>query len=234
MINDAGGCIVTQDAAKYDEGVAMAEILSLANRSPSREIIIILDCCHSGAFGANPAIDSPHAHLREGVSVLCASRSLGSAAEIDGRGVFTGLVVEALYGGASDLLGRTTVADVFAFVDRHLGPWQQRPMFKCNVSKLVPLRSTNPRIAVSALHRLPEIFPAPDSYYQLDSAYESYDERADRTQAEVYNLIRLYRSVGLVGSDPHQDLLSVSMSGGYCRLTKLGQYYWHLVSQARI
>ena len=85
MISGAGGCIVTQDAARYDEGISMTEILTLANRSPTREVIIILDCCHSGAFGALPAIDSPHAHLREGVSVLCASRSTESAAEVDGR-----------------------------------------------------------------------------------------------------------------------------------------------------
>jgi len=237
IINSAGGCIVTQDAARYDEGISMSDILALANRSPSREVIIILDCCHSGAFGAVPAIDSPLSHLREGVSVLCASRSTESAAEVDGRGVFTGLVVEALYGGASDLLGRITIADVFAFVDRHLGPWEQRPLFKCHVSQLVPLRSTNPRIGVSALHRLPEVFATPDSDYPLDPSYESYEidhAVSDRHREEVYNLIRAYRSVGLVCAATEQDLYLTAMSGGSCRLTKLGQYYWHLVKKHRV
>lgn len=235
-INGAGGCIVTQDTTRYDEGISMAEILGQANRSASREVIIILDCCHSGAFGALAAINSPHAHLREGVSVLCASRSTESAVEVDGRGVFTGLVVEALHGGASDLLGRTTMADVFAFVDRHLGPWQQRPMFKCHVSQLVPLRSSNPRIGVSSLHRLTEIFVTADSEYPLDVSYEyqSDHDASDRVRAEMHNTLRIFRSVGLVSATSEKDLYHVAMEGGSCRLTKLGQYYWHLVKQQRI
>ena len=36
----------------YDEGIPMDEILGYANESKAREKIIILDCCHSGAFGS--------------------------------------------------------------------------------------------------------------------------------------------------------------------------------------
>ena len=212
----------------------MTDILTMANGSRCREAIIVLDCCHSGAFGTLPAIASSHAHLREGLSVLCACRDSQSAAEIDGRGVFTGLVVEALYGGASDLLGRTTIADVFAFVDRHLGPWQQRPLFKCHVSQLSSLRQANPRIHLSVLRQLPSIFPTPDTIYPLDPSYESDTDDHSTSKAEAYNAIRLYRAVGLVGPTTESHVYFAAMLNGACRLTQLGQYYWHLCIERRI
>jgi len=56
--NNLGGYLVTPDAKRYDEGVSMADVLTMANNSPARERIIILDCCHSGAFGQLPAINN--------------------------------------------------------------------------------------------------------------------------------------------------------------------------------
>jgi uncharacterized caspase-like protein len=89
--NNLGGYLMTQDAKRYDEGVRMADVLELANRSPARERIIVLDCCHSGAFGSLPAIDNK-ALLAEGVSVLAACRDTEYAVEA-GRegGLFTTL-----------------------------------------------------------------------------------------------------------------------------------------------
>lgn len=43
--NDLGGYLVTQDIQKYDEGIALTEVLTLANQSQARERIIILDSC---------------------------------------------------------------------------------------------------------------------------------------------------------------------------------------------
>jgi len=143
-------------------------------------------------------------------------------------------VVEALYGAASDLLGGTTVADVFAFVDRHLGPWQQRPMFKCHVSQLLSLRQSNPRIAVSVLRQLPAIFPTPDYVYPLDPIYESDIDVAEQSQAAVYNTIRLFRGAGLVGPVKESHFYFVAILEHGCQLTKLGQYYWHLRKAKRI
>lgn len=67
--NNLGGYLVTPDAATYDEGVAMAEVLTLAHKSRIAEIVIILDCCSSGAFGSLPTVDNEAATLREGISV---------------------------------------------------------------------------------------------------------------------------------------------------------------------
>jgi hypothetical protein len=235
-ITDVGGCVVTQDVTRYDEGVSMTDILTLANRSKAREVVIVLDCCHSGAFGMLPPLDSTRSHLRQGLSVLCASRDSESAAEINGRGVFSGLLVEALHGGASDLLGRTTVADLFAFVDVHLGPWNQRPLFKCNVSTLTSLRQTNPRIAVSELRELASIFPTPEAAVRLDSDYESClpGHRHVGERAALFNKLRTFRAAGLVTPSRAQDMYVASLMSDECCLTKLGKYYWHLVSAQRI
>ena len=69
-VNNLDGYLVTQDAAKYDEGIAMGEVLTLANDSPADEVVVFVDCCYSGRFGNPPAIGNARVLLREGVSIL--------------------------------------------------------------------------------------------------------------------------------------------------------------------
>ena len=73
-VNDLDGYLVTQDASSYDEGLAMSEALKMANDSKAEEVVIFLDCCHSGNLGNPPVINNARAILREGVSILTASR----------------------------------------------------------------------------------------------------------------------------------------------------------------
>ncbi len=68
-INGLGGYLVTPDHCRYDVGIAMTEVLSLANQSPIKDIFITLDCCHSGAFGVLPAVSNDKIFLADGVSV---------------------------------------------------------------------------------------------------------------------------------------------------------------------
>jgi uncharacterized caspase-like protein len=110
--NNLGGYLVTQDAKAYDEGLSMKDVLTLANKSKAHEIVIILDCCYSGQFGIMPEIDHIGENLREGISILTASSVHEPSMEVNGSGLFTKLVYEALQGGASDVLGNVqTVAD---------------------------------------------------------------------------------------------------------------------------
>src|SRR4029077_18255712 len=73
-VNNLDGFLVTQDASRYDEGVAMSDILKLADDSPAAAGVILLDCCFSGNLGNPPAVDNRRALLREGISILTASR----------------------------------------------------------------------------------------------------------------------------------------------------------------
>ncbi len=54
--NDFGGYLVTQDAKQYDEGVPMDFVIGRAIKSPAREVVILLDCCFSGALGRHPPL----------------------------------------------------------------------------------------------------------------------------------------------------------------------------------
>ena len=56
------------------------------------------------------------------------------AIESKGTGVFTNLLVDALYGAASNLIGDVTPGSVYAHIDQSLGAWEQRPIFKTNVN----------------------------------------------------------------------------------------------------
>lgn len=90
-INELGGYIVTPDYTEDDWGVSMNDIIFYANQSNSKNKIIILDCCHSGAIG-NLAIKDSISEIGNGVTILTASRNIESAMEIDGHGVFTQLL----------------------------------------------------------------------------------------------------------------------------------------------
>ena len=121
-VNNLGGYIVTQDYEAHDEGVGMSEILSFANESKTREAVIILDCCHSGALGEMPVVKEDHSVLRLGVSVLTASGASQPAVEASGSGgVFTSLVCEALNGGAAMYLERLPLPVFMRMWSRCLG-----------------------------------------------------------------------------------------------------------------
>jgi len=128
FLNEIGGYLVTPDHAKYDEGISMDEILILANQSKVKNKIIILDCCHSGAMGS-PTISGTTCQLSEGTSILTASRDDEPSMEINGHGIFTNLLLDALQGGAADLRGHISPGGVYAYIDQALGAWKQRPVF---------------------------------------------------------------------------------------------------------
>lgn len=135
-IDAVGGYIVTPDYQAYDLGVSMDEILKIANDSKARIPIIILDCCHSGAFGSPKINGGVTAQIVEGVSILTASKDHESSLEINGHGVFTNLLLDALRGGAADLRGHITPGGVYAYIDQALGPWDQRPVFSSIIKSL--------------------------------------------------------------------------------------------------
>ncbi len=229
-----GGYLVTQDFEENDEGVAMIDILSLANEAKIDEVVIILDCCHSGAVGLIPALQSDQVHLREGVSILCATRESQAAVEKEGSGMFTTLICGALEGGASDIIGDVTVASIYAFVDQALGAWDQRPLFKSQVSRLLPLRKCNPVIDLATLRRLPEYFPVPDFEYALDPSFESTSEKPDEKNVTIFTHFQKYRDARLLVPVIEKHLYYAAMNSTACQLTALGQFYWKLANEGKI
>jgi hypothetical protein len=232
--NNLGGYLVTQDATQYDEGVSLTELLTWANQSPVREVVFLLDCCHSGALGQVPALQNDQAILRQGVSILTASRSSEVAIETGGMGLFTSLVVAALDGGAADAIGRITVASVYSYVDESLGPWDQRPLFKSHVSTLIPLRNAQPAIDVAILRQLPLWFSQPDAEFPLDPSYEPDADPPNEEHERVFGCLQRCRAAKLVEPVGEEHMYYAAMHSGACRLTALGRHYWRLANEGRI
>ncbi|MFK5970943.1 MAG: caspase family protein [Candidatus Marithrix sp.] len=198
FIKSTGGYLVTRDADRYDEGVSMDEILNLANQSKAKNKIIILDCCHSGALGSPNVTGNNLAQLSEGLSVLTASRDSESALEINGSGVFTSLVVDALKGGAAYLRGNITPGSLYAYVDEALGAWDQRPIFKTNVSSFTSLRNVPPKVPFETMRKITTYFKTPESEHGLDPSYEYTEASAVEGNVKIFKDLQKFQGVGLV------------------------------------
>ncbi len=233
-INNLGGYLVTQDARRYEEGVPMADVLSLADSAKAKEVVVMLDCCHSGAFGAVPTLRNDSAFLREGMSVLVGSRASQPSLEEDGGGVFTSLAYDALDGGASDVLGNVTVAAVYAHVDQALGAWDQRPLFKANVSSFVPLRKNGPQVALSILRMLPKYFPSTHDEFQLDPSYEPDAEPKNEENHKVFSQLQKLVRARLLVPVGEEHMYYAAMNSKSCKLTPLGRFYWRLANGGRL
>lgn len=238
-VTPTGGYIITQDAESNDDGVSMDELVALANDGKEREATIILDCCGSGTTGNLHVLqDSGGAYqkslLGQNVSILAASRHNEEAIEIGGHGLFTSLLVDALEGGAADIVGNVTLPAIYAHIEGALGPWDQRPIYKTYITAVSVVRRADPRIEPPMLRRLADLFPAPDYRYQLDPDYE-YDEQPTTEKQKIGQLFKRYRDAGLVCAEtPGQDFYWVAKYSGRLRLTPLGRYYCRLIKAGRI
>lgn len=229
-----GGYLVTTDAESYDEGVSMDYVLGVANASEARNKVIILDCCHAGAFAKPNNATLTSTQLSEGLSVLTASADDESALETDGEGVFTSLLVGALQGGAADLRGQITPGSLYAYVDEALGAWDQRPIFKTNVSTFAPLRTIVPRVRSDQMRKLTEYFETPEAVYELDPSYEDTEKSADPEKVKIFKTLQSFQSVGLVVPVDAEYMYFAAIESKSCRLTALGYQYWRMVKEKKL
>jgi len=230
--------LVTPDFRKFDPGLSLSHLLSMANTSRCRNKIIILDCCHSGAAGIAPVTGSSLSMLGQGVTILSASKENENALE-SGTGVFTGLLIQALSGGAADIRGNITPGSIYAYIDQALGVFDQRPVFKTNISAFTSLRKVDARISDSILKNLTRYFPDPTQEKPLNPSFEytnDPDEKplllkpyADPELVPVFKELQKMVGVGLVEPVGSPYMYWAAMESRSCRLTPLGQHYWRLV-----
>ena len=226
-VRNMGGYLVTPDAKRYNEGVSMAEVAELASNSPVKEVVILLDCCHSGNLGAVPALNNATV-LREGVSILTASRGSQVSVEIGGSGLFTTLVCAALEGGAADVIGKVSIASIYAYVDQALGPWEQRPLFKTLVSRLIPLRNCKPVVPLEQLRLLPVYFPRSDHELRLDPSFEPSLPPPNTINEIIFADLQKYRAARLLVPIEEEHMFYAAANSKSCKLTPLGRFYWAL------
>lgn len=234
-LNATGGYIVTPDHQKHDVGVSMDDVLKIAHESKAKDKIIILDCCHSGTLGSSTLIATGASQIGEGMSILTASRTDEAAIERGDQGVFTGLLIDALHGGAADLRGYITPGSVYAYVDQALGAWDQRPVFKTNVTRFTPIRRVTPPISDDMLRKLIEYFPSPTDEYPLDPTYEFTNTGiAIPEHVEVLQTLQKFKGVNLVVPVGEEHMYFAAQNSKSCRLTATGFQYWRLVKEGRL
>lgn len=229
-----GGYLACSDAQAYDEGVSMDEILIMANNSQARHRIIVLDCCHSGQM-AKPTIHlGKSGDISDGVTILTSSGAAELSYEESQGGVFTSLFIDALEGQCADLLGNVLPSNIYAFIDRSLGAWGQRPIFKTNVSSFVSLRKAEPAIGRETLRNITTYFESPKSYFDLDPTYEFTEKQQRPRHVSIFKELQKMVSVGLVKPNGEAHMYHAAIHSKSCSLTMLGKRYWHLVKEERL
>lgn len=244
-IEDTGGFLCGSDCLTGDDGLSLAELMTLAGQSAARNKVIILDSCHSGIAGGRPETQAI-AEIKEGMTILTASTAEQYAMEVTGggAGVFTSLLVDALGGAAANLVGEVTPGSVYAHIDQSLGPWAQRPVFKTNVKTFVSLRRATAPIPLEDLQALATHFPRADFEFALDPAYEperSPEQRADASipppdaqKTAIFSTLQRYAKVNLVRPVGAPHMWHAAMQGKSCELTVLGEHYRNLVASGLI
>ena len=245
-LNDVGGEIVFPDGIESDSyytGIKMNDILKQAEKSIIRNKVIILDCCHSGAVG-NYETQSESCHIGSGISILTACREDEYAMECGGHGLFTEQLCNALRGGAADFCGNITIGGIYAYIDRTFGPWQQRPTFKTNVTEFSPLKKVEPKVPLSIIRKLVDLFPTPNAIHSLDPSYEFTNTPqvsheiirpyADPENVKTFKMLQKLQSIGFVEPLGSEHMYFAAMKSQGCKMTPLGQHYWKLVNDKQI
>jgi Caspase domain len=243
-----GADLVTQDATKNSLGISMNDLVTLANGSPARSVTLILDCCFSGDTGAIPGLQSSGVSadfrlektlLRENVTILAASRSNETSAEVNGQGAFTRILLDGLEGGATDHLGNVTALSLYSYVSNAFDAWEQRPLLKTNLTEPLVLRKGPPWLEVALLRQLPKHFVSADARVQMTPAHEGDGRPLPRSddgtpEQQQFDYFGRLRNAGLVTTDGRRDHYWVALESGEVYLTALGRYFWNLANRGTL
>lgn len=243
---DTGGYLCGSEVKGGDEGLALSEIMTIADASPAQSKVIILDSCFSGSAAEHPVLGEGSV-IRSGMTILTAATSTqvalgGATAPGGGSGsVFTNLLLDALNGAARNLAGDVTPGSVYAHIDQSLGSWGQRPVFKTNVKKFVSLRQAEAPIEAELVRQLTTIFPTPDYELPLDPSFEperNSDQLADPdfpppdpVNTAVFKTLQKYNSVNLAEPVDAPHMWHAAVGSKSCRLTVVGQHWWNVVNE---
>lgn len=233
-----GGYLCTSEIRRADEGLPLSDLMEFVAQSPARNKVIILDSCHSGFAGTSTQMQN-YSILHTGTTILAACDEKQYSSEENGHGVFTSLLIEALYGGAMNLLGDVSPGSIYSYIDRSLGAWEQRPVFKANIKTFVSLRKNSPPISISDLRQITSIFPSAYEEFALDPTYEPDKHEADiqdvnKEHEAIFSILQKYVKLNLVVPVGAEHMYYAAIQHKSCKLTAQGQHYWKLVHGNKI
>ena len=236
--DNLGGYLCTSEINRPDDGLSLNDIMGIVGDSPVKNKIIILDSCHSGAIGNQTNMPN-YSQLKAGTTILAACGENQYAIEQGGHGVFTSLLVDALYGGAMTLTGDVSPGSIYAYIDRSLSAWEQRPVFKANIDSFISLRKNAPQIELADLRKITDYFPESSYEFKLDPSYEpdkheSIDKTINKEHEEIFALLQKYVKLNLVIPVGAEHMYYAAINSKSCKLTVQGQHYWNLVKKERI
>jgi hypothetical protein len=217
-------------------GVSMHEIAALASKTKAREVIVIFDCCFSGAF--SDPVEKPldilaeQALVKEDMSIMAGSRGSQLAFGNDSGGFFTSALVRGLEGAAGDLFGNVTPLRLHEFALRAFEQeTAQQPVLKTYHVHPPVLRRVNPLIARQTLDKVLTLFPDPDDAISITPEQVQAPTGVPSTaQEEFFDLARLER-VGFIELEGVECLGHAAGAGNVIKLSSLGRYYYELVEQ---
>ena len=238
-VDTIGGYLVTPDYAVGDYGLSLQDVLTIANNSKCKDKIIILDSCYSGTLGTISTLGQNTSIIGEGVTI-----STETSVEINGHGLFTSLLLEALKGGAADVTGHISLGGIYAYIDKALGPWEQRPVFKTNLTRFTSVKDVVPQIDISIIRNICTYFEEENSVLPLDPSFEPTNTPADyhellepyatEQNMKIFAELQKLEGVGLVVPVEEEHMYFVAMRSKGCELTSIGKQYWRLVNKGAI
>lgn len=233
-VNAYGGYLCTSEIRDPEDGLSMDALMQIVARSKVRNKIIILDSCHSGTLGEISLMEG-FCKLPPNTTILAACTD----SDVSYEGIFTPLVVDALNGGAMNLLGEVSPGSVYSYVDRALGAFYQRPVFKANIKNFVCLRKNLPPIKLTDLKNIGILFEEDSFEFPLDPTYEedknhTENKEVNKQHEAIFALLRKYAALNLVVPVGEEYMYWAAVHSKSCKLTALGRYYWQLVRSGRI
>ena len=236
------GKIVSYDYDIHHNGIRFRDIIDRINESKCKNKIIILDCCFAGKMG-NYTLIGDSTVLPCGTTIMTACNKEEYSVEVNGHGIFTQLLIDALSGGASDVFGRITPAAIYSYVDTSLGDFEQRPLFKSHVSSFVNIRNSVAKFKIVDMRKIMQLFDSNDAKFQIDPSYEPTNYKGSTAIAKddlkepyctkehtiLFKLFQEANHLGLLVPSTEKHMYYAAMNSDTIKLTKLGMHYWYLV-----
>ncbi|QHI35790.1 hypothetical protein IMCC3317_11380 [Kordia antarctica] len=233
FINEFGGFLVAQDGENYDAGVRMRDIMTIIERASKKkiiqEIIVILDCCHSGLFGNVSDLEPEIAKIPQGVTIIAACEHFEFATCNSRGGILTKGICNALNGGGADPLGNITAMSLYSHLTGSLSSaWStQTLVFKTNITKKYNIiKKCHPDFEFSILKLIPNLFKDINYEYILTPSMITIDECGDQILDGIAKRFLKLMKLGMIEIIGNEDIVYAIINSSKCRLTPLGRYYW--------